>query len=61
MELKLLVGGQRVEITINPLRTEKKAVRVLERHVTGGYYFLAPMSAPWWAVSIMRPRRFKRF
>jgi ABC-2 type transport system ATP-binding protein len=38
-ELKLLVGGQRVEITINSLEDREKAVRVLERHVTGDITF----------------------
>jgi ABC-2 type transport system ATP-binding protein len=38
-ELKLLVGGQRVEITINSLEDREKAVGVLERHVKGDITF----------------------
>ena len=40
-ELKLLVGGQRVEITIQHLQDRSAAISVLERHVNGDITFAA--------------------
>ena len=40
-ELKLLVGGQRVEITIQHLDDRSAAISVLERHVNGDITFAA--------------------
>jgi ABC-2 type transport system ATP-binding protein len=40
-ELKLLVGGQRVEITIQNLDDRSAAISVLERHVNGEITFAA--------------------
>ena len=40
-ELKLLVGGQRVEITIQHLEDRSAAISVLERHVNGDITFAA--------------------
>jgi len=40
-ELKLLVGGQRVEITISNLNDRGAAISVLERHVNGDITFAA--------------------
>jgi ABC-2 type transport system ATP-binding protein len=40
-ELKLLVGGQRVEITIQHLQDRIAAISVLERHVNGDITFAA--------------------